>query len=96
MSAYRSDVSLNHGPYQVFLGRLDALNGAGRYAFPTAQAAMVFAVAHKARREDRAVVVDHRERGTVVITLEPVPALGTCEPARDTAKGGVTCSSSSR
>jgi hypothetical protein len=74
MSAYRRDVSLNHGPAQVFLGRLDAVNGAARYAFPTAHAAMVFAIAHKARHEHRAVVVDHPDRGTVVITLQPVSA----------------------
>lgn len=57
MSAYRSGETMNRGPHKVYLGRLNWANPACQYAFPTAHAAQRFALGHKLRHQQRAVVV---------------------------------------
>ena len=69
MSAYRSGESLNRGAHRVFLGRLDWLNPACQYAFPTALAAHRFALAHKLRAPRRPVVVTDPAGGVAAMEI---------------------------
>jgi hypothetical protein len=68
-NAYRSGESLNRGPHQVFLGSLDHVNPACRYAFPTALAAQRFALAHKLRAPARRVIVTDADGGAAAMEV---------------------------
>jgi hypothetical protein len=70
-------LSRNNGPHQVFLGRLDWANPACRYAFPTAMAAQVFALASKCRHEERRVVVTDPDGGIAVMEIDGVHPMDT-------------------
>lgn len=76
MSVYRSGVSLNQGPHQVFMGSLDWANSGCRYAFPTALAAQRFALAHKLRAPHRRVVVMDDQGGAEEMDVDKLASRG--------------------
>lgn len=60
MSEYKRTVPLsNEGAFFVNLGRLDHINGPGRYPFPTNRSAVAFAKANKQAYPAREITIDY-------------------------------------